>query len=94
MGREAVVPVRYKGRTEERKALLETDGPNVRGEPRVVVKRPDIKSAATQDGTLKVSCWPGGVVELDLGKDAGKRASDGLDPKSRVEIPVAARKKR
>lgn len=84
MGREAECAVTYNGTRAVRKALLETDELVLRGEPRLVVKRADIKHAQADAGTLHV-VWSDGEAKLALGPDAAKWANDILNPKTRID---------
>jgi len=71
MGLEAVCTARYKGRSSEGKALLETSELIFRGELRLKIPFSDIKSHEAKRGELIVR-FGGGAATFGLGKQAEK----------------------
>lgn len=84
MGRELLCTVRYGGKTSRGKALLETNEIVFRGDTRLKIPLPSLKSVAASDGELHVR-WPEGTAIFELGEHAEKWAHKILNPKSVAE---------
>jgi hypothetical protein len=84
MGREARCRVRHEGTVSEGRALLETDELLVRGELRLSIDRKRIRSASVSDGWLEVE-HDGGLLGLELGRQAQRWADDIRNPRSRLD---------
>jgi len=84
MGQEAATRLRYRRRTVEGKALLETDHVLFRGAERLKVFFKDLTGVQAVGGSLKLE-FPGGPAELELGAAAEKWAHKILHPPSRLD---------
>jgi hypothetical protein len=85
MGSEATVTARFKGRTAQGKARLETDVLQFRGgELKMSIPFNQMSKVAAREGTLTVT-YPGGTASLDLGPVAERWAQKILRPPSRLQ---------
>jgi hypothetical protein len=86
MGDQPRTSVRYRGRTEQGKALLETDELIFRGEDGLRLKLlfKSMRSVEARDGELQIDS-PQGQVTFALGAQAEKWAHKILNPKSLLD---------
>jgi hypothetical protein len=86
MGQQARVTVRYGDRTEQGRAVLETDELVFRGDDGLRLKIPfsGVRSATTGDGDLRIELADGTAV-FALGAQAEKWAQKILHPKSLLD---------
>ena len=84
MGSEALVTVRFKGRTASGKARLETDVLHFRGgDVRLAIPFKAMSNVAARGGTLSVR-FPEGTASFDLGDAAARWAEKIQHPPSRL----------
>ena len=76
--------MRIGGKRSKGKALLETNELLFRGEPRLNIPIPSIKSAVARNGELHLK-WPDNSAVFELGEQATKWAHAILHPKTTVE---------
>jgi len=85
MGSEATVTARFKGRSAQGKARLETNVLQFRGgDLKLSIPFNAMSKVIARDGTLTVTC-PDGTAALDLGPAAAKWAEKILHPPSRLQ---------
>jgi hypothetical protein len=84
MGLEQTCAVRHAGQTVTATAHLEPAELRLRGALNLRVKVAEMKSAEAKAGVLKVR-WPGGTVDLHLGKDAEAWALKIRYPRGRLD---------
>jgi hypothetical protein len=85
VGAEALVRVRFKGRSAEGKARLETAHLWFRGgDLRLTIPFNEMTKVGARGGTLSIA-FPGGVAAFDLGRAAEKWATKILHPPSRLD---------
>jgi hypothetical protein len=83
MGQELECTARWNGRSLAGKAYLETEFVLFRGTERVKIGFKELESVTADAGVLRLS-FPGGVLELELGKAAEKWRGKILHPPSRL----------
>lgn len=84
MGREASCTVRYRGKTSEGKALLETDVLLFRGAFRLAIPLATVRSVEAKSGQLTVT-FPDGRAQFELGSQAERWAQAITTPKRLVD---------
>jgi hypothetical protein len=85
MGGEALVTVRFKGKTAAGTARLETDVIRFRGgDLRLSIRFREISKITARGGTLTVT-FPGGSASFELGRDAARWADKIQHPPSRLD---------
>src|SRR5438552_1815354 len=85
MGSEALVTVRFKGKSFAGKARLETDVLQFRADDlRLSIRFKEITKITTRDGTLTVT-FPDGGAAFELGRDAERWADKIQHPPSRLD---------
>ena len=85
MGSEALVTVRFKGKSFAGKARLETDVLQFRADDlRLSIRFREITKITTRDGTLTVT-FPDGGAAFELGRDAERWADKIQHPPSRLD---------
>ncbi len=84
MGLEKTCEVRHAGNTVTAKAHLEPAELRFRGALNLKVPVAEMKSAEARAGVLRVK-WPGGTVDLHLGKDAEAWALKIRYPRGRID---------
>ena len=84
MGQELECRMRHGKKWLAGKAQLETDFLLFRGDERLKVAFRDFTSVSAADGVLRLE-FPGGPIELELGKAAEKWAEKIVHPPSRLE---------
>ena len=84
MGKERVCIVRHEGKSSRGKARLETSEILFRGDFRLKIALPSLKSVVARAGELHLK-WPDGSAVFQLGVDSEKWAQRILHPKSRAE---------
>lgn len=84
MGAEAQCTVSLNGTQYEARALLETSELIVRGDGRVRVPFAEMRSVSANDGTLTIE-FGGGVLALELGRQAQRWADKIANPPSRLD---------
>jgi hypothetical protein len=85
VGNEALIDVRFKGKTVAGKAKLETDVLQFRGgDLKLSIPFKQIQKIGAQDGTLTVT-FPDGIASFELGAAAYKWAEKIRNPPSRLQ---------
>lgn len=84
MGLEADCQARWGKKTSAGRAHLDSDKLDFRGKFKLSIPFKEIKSAEAKAGHLKVR-FPGGLLDLDLGKQAEKWALKIRYPRSRID---------
>lgn len=84
MGQEAACTVRFGGKTQRGRALLEHEALIFRGGTRLVIPFKEITAVAARAGTLRVT-FPRGVAAFRLGAAAERWAERIRSPKSLID---------
>src|SRR5689334_22803636 len=84
MGQELECKLRYGGKSQNGRALLETDYVLFRGETPLKLAFKDLRSVHAAGGVLRLES-PAGLAEFELGAAAEKWAHKILHPPSRLE---------
>ncbi|MBI3976233.1 MAG: DUF3052 family protein [Armatimonadetes bacterium] len=84
MGQEATCTLRFEGRTQQGRALLEHDALIFRGSTRLTIPFQEIRTVAARAGTLRVA-FRRGVAAFRLGPAAERWAERIRSPKSLID---------